>query len=238
MAINIIHHPTDRSVAPGQRVVLRVNASGVAPLTYQWFRGEEKISGANSNSLIIRSIAQHEFDSYYVTVTDGDNCVVASDHAAISEMTIGDLDSLERRIAAIETLDQPSISSLLSSVSEHREHMAHLTEIAERFEVRLFEKTSQANRWSVGFLLGGLSILGFFLLFGYEEVKELRAEATAAVAVADNKLTSALAKSETDLEKAKSEVKDGLHRFTESKVLDELVSSYVLKTVHRHPIGK
>ncbi|MDP3850440.1 MAG: S8 family serine peptidase [Luteolibacter sp.] len=60
----------DQTVAPGTGTTLRIQASGSAPLTYQWSRGSIDIAGATMPSLTFASPGAADTDVYRCTVTN------------------------------------------------------------------------------------------------------------------------------------------------------------------------
>lgn len=67
----ITQQPQYKIVATGQAATLSVTASGVAPLTYQWFKANTPIAGANQANFTIASPTTADSGLYYVTVSNG-----------------------------------------------------------------------------------------------------------------------------------------------------------------------
>jgi hypothetical protein len=59
-----------RTVARDARAVFTVAATSSSPLTYEWYRDDQKISGATKSSLIIRSAQPTDAGSYRVIVSN------------------------------------------------------------------------------------------------------------------------------------------------------------------------
>ncbi len=72
----ITQHPTNQSVPEGSTVTFSVEATGQAPLSYQWYKGGVgmtnggRISGATGASLQIAGVITADQDSYQCTVTN------------------------------------------------------------------------------------------------------------------------------------------------------------------------
>jgi len=67
----IVTHPLTQATSEGTGFVLNVNATGTAPLTYQWRKGGVAISGATSASFSVASAMSADAGSYTVVVTNG-----------------------------------------------------------------------------------------------------------------------------------------------------------------------
>lgn len=64
----IITQPASRSVSAGAAVTFSVNATGTAPLTYQWQFGAFAILGATNSSLTLSNVGPDDAGSYSVVV--------------------------------------------------------------------------------------------------------------------------------------------------------------------------
>ncbi len=62
--------PQSIAVCTGGSHTFMVNADGENP-TYQWYKGNNKILGANKNTLTITNISDSDYDQYYVVIKDG-----------------------------------------------------------------------------------------------------------------------------------------------------------------------
>ena len=62
---------SNQATSEGTGFVLNVNATGTAPLTYQWRKGGVAISGATSASFSVASAMSADAGSYTVVVTNG-----------------------------------------------------------------------------------------------------------------------------------------------------------------------
>lgn len=62
--------PEDQRVVEGSSVTFTVVAAGSAPLSYQWFKGEQEIPGATSASYTIPSVASIDAGQYHVVVSN------------------------------------------------------------------------------------------------------------------------------------------------------------------------
>ena len=60
----------DQVVATGSLVTFSVNASGTAPLTYQWLYNGTAIPGANSANLVLDNVQTGQSGSYQVVITN------------------------------------------------------------------------------------------------------------------------------------------------------------------------
>ncbi|MBK1882003.1 immunoglobulin domain-containing protein [Luteolibacter pohnpeiensis] len=69
-APTITDDPDSATVDIGDSVDFTVVADGTSPLTYQWYKGESTISGANSETYSIDSVALADAGSYYVIVSN------------------------------------------------------------------------------------------------------------------------------------------------------------------------
>ncbi|MFA5263491.1 MAG: immunoglobulin domain-containing protein [Opitutaceae bacterium] len=70
VAPTIITQPAARTVSAGQSVSLTVQASGTAPLSYQWYKNGNAINVATGVTLYMSSVTASEVGSYSVVVTN------------------------------------------------------------------------------------------------------------------------------------------------------------------------
>ena len=66
----ITEQPQSQKVNEGSSVSFSVKAEGTAPLSYQWYKGSSKISGATKATYTISSVTSSDAGSYKVTVTN------------------------------------------------------------------------------------------------------------------------------------------------------------------------
>ncbi|HWA26814.1 MAG TPA: immunoglobulin domain-containing protein [Lacunisphaera sp.] len=69
-APTITKFPASQTVAAGASVTFSVEASGTAPLSYQWYRGATAIAGATSDAYTISSAQLSDAGLYAIAVTD------------------------------------------------------------------------------------------------------------------------------------------------------------------------
>ena len=74
----ITTQPKSQTVNEGSSVTFSVVASGTTPLSYQWYKGSTKITGATSASYKISSVKTSDAGSYKVTVTNSAGSVTSS----------------------------------------------------------------------------------------------------------------------------------------------------------------
>ena len=71
-AVQIIkNQPISQKIAEGESFVLRVDATGAGPVSYQWMRNGLNISGANSPTYVVESATKNDVGSYRVLVSSG-----------------------------------------------------------------------------------------------------------------------------------------------------------------------
>jgi GH25 family lysozyme M1 (1,4-beta-N-acetylmuramidase) len=73
-------NPTNISVGLGSNATFAVRASGLAPLTFQWYAGGKLIPGATSSNYVIATATWTNAVGYYVTVSNS--------YAAIASSTV------------------------------------------------------------------------------------------------------------------------------------------------------
>ncbi len=69
-APTITKFPVSQTATVGQSVTFSVEATGTAPLSYQWYRGATAIAGATANTYTIPSVAAADAGVYAIAVTD------------------------------------------------------------------------------------------------------------------------------------------------------------------------
>jgi len=71
-AVQIIkNQPISQKIAEGESFVLRVDATGAGPISYQWMRNGLNISGATSPTYVVESATKNDVGSYRVLVSSG-----------------------------------------------------------------------------------------------------------------------------------------------------------------------
>jgi hypothetical protein len=68
-AINIVQQPASTNLAAGGQIYLVVQATGPAPLTYQWFRNDVKIGGKTAPELLISNTTTSDSGTYTVEIS-------------------------------------------------------------------------------------------------------------------------------------------------------------------------
>jgi len=85
----IITQPLTQVLPVGTNAAFQVVATGVPPLTYQWYKdggtltNGGQLSGATTSTLIISNISYGDAGSYWVQVVNGSGHSVLSDHAGL-----------------------------------------------------------------------------------------------------------------------------------------------------------
>ncbi len=85
----IISQPLASSVSPGGRATFAVKASGVLPLSYQWFLGNTPIQGATTDSYVVPRATASDVGDYRVEVRAGNGQTSTS--AMVSLQLIDDV---------------------------------------------------------------------------------------------------------------------------------------------------
>src|SRR3989442_5838160 len=67
---NITSQPQSVTRYRGETASFNVSASGLAPLSYQWFKGPASLQGATAATLTFTNVRSTNAGSYYVMVTD------------------------------------------------------------------------------------------------------------------------------------------------------------------------
>ncbi|MCF8297349.1 MAG: immunoglobulin domain-containing protein [Saprospiraceae bacterium] len=66
----IVSQSSSQTVCENQSVTFNIYAIGATPLTYEWYKGANLISGANNNTFTISSVNSSDAASYYCKVTN------------------------------------------------------------------------------------------------------------------------------------------------------------------------
>jgi hypothetical protein len=74
----ILEPPNDRVVSPGDPVTLAVSASGTAPLSFQWYRGNSVLSNETASELVFTNVQPQHIGSYYVVVMNSAGAVTSA----------------------------------------------------------------------------------------------------------------------------------------------------------------
>lgn len=74
----VVRSPTGQAVLVGEPIVLDVAANGAAPLTYQWFKDDQKIEGATQDEYMIAAAIPEDRGHYYVEVSNSISSVLSS----------------------------------------------------------------------------------------------------------------------------------------------------------------
>jgi len=75
---SISTQPANQSVSVGSSVNFSTIASGTAPLSYQWYKGSNAISGATSSSYSINTVAAADAGSYSVVISNSTGSITSS----------------------------------------------------------------------------------------------------------------------------------------------------------------
>jgi len=82
---SIVQEPQDASKTVGERCDFSVVAEGgFPPLSYEWWKDDQKVSGATSNALSIAKAVTKDAGAYYVIVTDAEGTPVQSRTATLT----------------------------------------------------------------------------------------------------------------------------------------------------------
>jgi len=71
------NQPTFQKIAEGESFILRVDATGTGPISYQWMKNGLNISGATSPTYVVDKATKNDIGSYRVLVNSG-SCHVVS----------------------------------------------------------------------------------------------------------------------------------------------------------------
>src|SRR5471030_1748585 len=74
----ITTQPAALTVAAGASATFAVVATGTAPLTYQWFKGDTAITTAVSASLVLTAVTSADAGSYTVKVTNAVSSITSA----------------------------------------------------------------------------------------------------------------------------------------------------------------
>lgn len=66
----IVVQPVPQSAPVGGNATFSVSASGNAPLSYQWFHGDDEVPGATADTLSLTGVGAADVGTYYVEVTN------------------------------------------------------------------------------------------------------------------------------------------------------------------------
>lgn len=66
----IVYQSADSSRCEGEGMSFIVNAQGTAPLSYQWYKGQTMISGANTSNYILNSVQPVDQGNYYAEISN------------------------------------------------------------------------------------------------------------------------------------------------------------------------
>jgi subtilisin family serine protease len=75
---SIVGQPQSTVAVPGSQVVLEVTATGTEPLSYQWSKDGQPLSGATGHRLFLTSVGASQTGTYSVTVSNLAGSVVSS----------------------------------------------------------------------------------------------------------------------------------------------------------------
>ncbi len=81
----IVQPPTDQLVIAGQRLELKVEATGTAPLSYQWRKGTTAIPGATGSSYAVAQVSEADEAVYTVVVSNVAGSTNTSAHVVVVE---------------------------------------------------------------------------------------------------------------------------------------------------------
>jgi len=110
VAPSIVTQPHAQTVAPGSTVTFTVVAKGTAPLSYQWFKGENEIPGATSSSLVLVNVQQSDAGAYKVKVSNtidnlfSDAAALVVDEGAVAPSVVTLTPSLTTTVGSPITL--------------------------------------------------------------------------------------------------------------------------------------
>jgi hypothetical protein len=97
---SILSQPESLTVNAGNSAAFTVNASGTAPLAYQWFFGSNSISGATSNVLVLSGVQPANAGSYSVVVSNAYGTATSS-NAVLTVLTYPPTITLQPKSATI-----------------------------------------------------------------------------------------------------------------------------------------
>ncbi|HTH48803.1 MAG TPA: lamin tail domain-containing protein [Candidatus Limnocylindria bacterium] len=116
----IVTQPSNQTNVVGQNVVFSVNATGTAPLAYQWQVNRTNIPGATGAFLALNNITKADAGPYRVSVTNSINAVL-SDEATLTVNDVPPPSGVITNIAYLHTLEdvvnyQPTDTTTLFQV--------------------------------------------------------------------------------------------------------------------------
>src|SRR5262245_38446636 len=68
----IITHPSSQMANLGARVTFRVNATGTAPLSYQWYFDGLELASATNTSLVLTNVQPIQAGHYFAIANNGE----------------------------------------------------------------------------------------------------------------------------------------------------------------------
>jgi hypothetical protein len=74
----IVQQPKDQRVLVGQDATFGVGVSGAGPFSYQWYKGETAVTGANQAVLTLRQVGAGDAGSYRVEVRNNVGSAVSA----------------------------------------------------------------------------------------------------------------------------------------------------------------
>ncbi len=80
---NIVMQPANQRTCSGGNVMFSVYSDDTNALSYQWFKGENRIAGATDARLVLRNVTDADVDSYSVMVRVGADSTVSSNATLI-----------------------------------------------------------------------------------------------------------------------------------------------------------
>ena len=86
-AAEITTDPTDVAVFDGDEIEFSVETDGSEPVSYQWYKDDEAIDGADSSSFVIDSATGEDAGTYYVIVSN--DCGDDTSQVAVADVTVG-----------------------------------------------------------------------------------------------------------------------------------------------------
>jgi len=97
---------SSKTVCGNQSTTMYVTASGTAPLTYQWYKEANEISGATNNTYTLSSITSNDAASYYCKVSNGCTTVPVSSTAI--ELTVNTAPTITTQTSGINVCETNS----------------------------------------------------------------------------------------------------------------------------------
>jgi len=100
--VSITSQPVDASADAGNSVSLRLEATGTAPLSYQWYHGSTAITGATEPILALYACSLSDAGSYHAVVTNAAGSVPSA-NATLTVSTHTVVAGTEDRLSNIST---------------------------------------------------------------------------------------------------------------------------------------